>query len=82
VVDTTTTGLKTTYDPAIWTDTRLIQSATEALANAKANVGTNFFNDPVTGLDMWKGVDAAGFEIRGHYKGTPPNIQITTFWPV
>jgi hypothetical protein len=72
--DRTKGKTKTTFDPSVWPPSRLIQSATEAFASKR------FLNDAVLG-DYWQGVDANGVTIRGLYKGTSPNVTITTFWP-
>jgi Bacterial EndoU nuclease len=66
---------KTTYDPSIWPDSRLINSATEAFASR------TYGRDPDIG-DYWEGTASDGSKIRGLFTGTRPNIQVTTFWPL
>jgi Bacterial EndoU nuclease len=66
---------KTTYDPAIWPETRLINAATEAFASR------TYGTDPDYG-DYWEGVASDGSIIRGLFTGTPPNELPTTFWPM
>jgi hypothetical protein len=70
-------GKKTVYDPSIWTDSKLIQSATEAWNDPTKE----FFLMPPQSIESWRGKDADGNTIVGHVRPETDNKEITTFWP-
>lgn len=74
-------GKKTTYDPTVWTEARMIESGTDAWNDALANPATAFFVDPITDLEMWRGLDSQGNQITGHYMVVDGKKIPTTFWP-
>ena len=64
---------KTTYDPSVWPDERIITTTSEAFQDAISSGGLN-------ASGSWTGFDSNGIEVSGFYKGDVVNPQITTFW--
>ena len=64
---------KTTYDPSVWPDERIITTTSEAFQNAISGGLTSSLRD-------WTGFDSNGIQVSGFYNGDVANPQITTFW--
>jgi hypothetical protein len=79
---------KTTFDPKIWPDTRIIKSGTEGFEAALAAKTSGATGGPKLpgfyvdgdGKKCWTGRDSDGNLVGGHYKENGTNFEPTTFW--
>ena len=65
---------KTTYDPSVWPDERIITTTSEAFQDAISSGRLN------ASKGTWTGVDSNGIQVSGFFNRDVANPQVTTFW--